>query len=91
MVAFRVVLPVIQGYEASGGFTSKEKLKESLKSNGLFYLVMIVIGVIVIIVGFIIEYTHNNTETSESLLGITSPLAIFNQLMDFLMTCSTSL
>ena len=44
-----LILPFFQEYYNSGAFTPKERVRESLYINGLFYGVMLAIGVVVII------------------------------------------
>ena len=43
------IIPVLQEWENSGDFSSWDRLKRSLKVNGLFYLYMIIGGAIILI------------------------------------------
>lgn len=40
------IIPVLQEWENSGDLSSTDRLKRSLKSNGIFYLYMLVGGII---------------------------------------------
>lgn len=46
---FRFIMPVMQYYVKSGEFTLKEKLKNAVKSNTLYYSTLLIIVTILII------------------------------------------
>lgn len=46
---FRFIMPVMQYYVKSGEFTLKEKLKNALKSNTLYYSTLLSIVTILVI------------------------------------------
>jgi succinate dehydrogenase hydrophobic anchor subunit len=44
-----LIIPIVQDYEKSGDFNSKDKLKRAIKTNVLFYVIMLTAGVIFIL------------------------------------------
>ena len=44
------IIPILQEWEDAGDFESKDRLKRSLRSNGMFYLIMIVGAVVFLII-----------------------------------------
>jgi hypothetical protein len=41
-----VIIPVAQEYERAADFTSKAKLKRAIKTNVIFYVVLLVVGIV---------------------------------------------
>ncbi|MCQ2819944.1 MAG: LMBR1 domain-containing protein [archaeon] len=48
-----ILIPLLQGYEDSGEFTFKKRMKYSLKTNGYFYLIEFIIAIVAVVVIFI--------------------------------------
>lgn len=49
------IIPVLQEWENSGDLNSMDRLKRSLKSNGIFYLYMLVGGVVFLVIMILLD------------------------------------